>query len=729
MRNKKQRKKMLMLVLLLAVTVGFALLSTTLKINGIAGIKGNKWDIHWDENSIVETEGSVEAKTAAYVSDSAKKIVTFDVDLELPGDFYEFTLDAKNYGTIAGAVEQVKITFYDENDQEIEPEDMPDYIIYSFTHADGTAVQQGEILKPTKSRTYKFRIEYDSSLTELPSDTIPKLKPIIEPIFVPTTLPEHPKYNAGDIVYFDPVSTDPCNASTYNLTNINNGTSTCYKWRVMETNDSKRKDDITLQLDHSLIESEWGSAISTGPTTALSNLATATTTWSRVENLNYSYDSSNYTVNYGTLTCENGICTIGNNVVAGSSTTPVKARLITLEELQSIANLEATKSNCEISLDFTGSDTKYFSYDGINCSSTCGGGNRTLGWLNENSEYSYNYGTINNGYGSNIYGYHTITPNSENYVYSIHLGYVTNYAIATSYGIRPVIKVEKDNIVLGNDIPEENVVNTDNNTNEVFHPGDIVYYDPVTTNTCDSSTFDLTKAKQWQSFCFKFRVIETNDSANKTDIKLMLDHNIIAKQTINGGTILPEAYLGNIMGAINGPTSSWTRVPLLNYSYDTSIDGSILGQSYGTLSCTNGQCGLIKNNMKRNLIGNCRVRPITPEEVDALNVYYGENPTYTKLFSNDSSCGGGFSSINLSSNLYWLYENTTYNSQTHATNNEYGDNNWGYWTLAQNINMSNRGDFWIVDADNSQLRTASTGNSSKGYRPVITVPKSDVVKE
>ena len=37
-KNKKQRRVMLLLILILSITIGFALLSTTLKINGSASI-------------------------------------------------------------------------------------------------------------------------------------------------------------------------------------------------------------------------------------------------------------------------------------------------------------------------------------------------------------------------------------------------------------------------------------------------------------------------------------------------------------------------------------------------------------------------------------------------------------------------------------------------------------------------------------------------------------------
>ena len=51
----------LVTTVVLGITLGFALLSTTLKINGTAGIKSNAWNIHWDDRSVNVTQGSVSA--------------------------------------------------------------------------------------------------------------------------------------------------------------------------------------------------------------------------------------------------------------------------------------------------------------------------------------------------------------------------------------------------------------------------------------------------------------------------------------------------------------------------------------------------------------------------------------------------------------------------------------------------------------------------------------------
>ena len=175
---KKKKSKLLIILLILAISVGYALLSSNLKITGIAGINKNTWDIHWNDESIVETPGSVTATTPAYVSDQEKKIVSFTTELELPGDFYEFTVDAKNYGSINGILKNVVITFY-EADGTTKINTLPSYIKYSFTTANGTEVPNNQVIEAGQSKKYKFRIEFDKEATTLPSNP-EVIKPVIE---------------------------------------------------------------------------------------------------------------------------------------------------------------------------------------------------------------------------------------------------------------------------------------------------------------------------------------------------------------------------------------------------------------------------------------------------------------------------------------------------------------------------------------------------------------------
>ena len=181
-KTKKQRQIMFLLILIVGITIGFALLSTTLYINGIAGIKKNTWNVHWDDTSIVETQGSVTATTPAAVTDTNKTNISFEVEFELPGDYYEFTADAINEGSIDGIISNVEVVFYQADG--VTPYDtnnpLPSEIVYSLTHADGTAIAEDEVITHGGGTIgYKFRIGYNSQTTTLPAAPI-VVKPKIE---------------------------------------------------------------------------------------------------------------------------------------------------------------------------------------------------------------------------------------------------------------------------------------------------------------------------------------------------------------------------------------------------------------------------------------------------------------------------------------------------------------------------------------------------------------------
>ena len=167
MKNRKRRDYLgILLLLVVGLSVGYALLQTTLTINGTSKIKGNTWDIHFENLQV--TGGSVAIGTgdSAATIQSSTTDITYTVTLNEPGDFYEFTVDAVNAGTIDGMVESVTSKL---NNAPITT--LPTYLNYSVTYSDGVAISPNQYLKAGESETYKVRIEFnkDISVTDLPS--------------------------------------------------------------------------------------------------------------------------------------------------------------------------------------------------------------------------------------------------------------------------------------------------------------------------------------------------------------------------------------------------------------------------------------------------------------------------------------------------------------------------------------------------------------------------------
>ncbi|MBE6158192.1 MAG: hypothetical protein E7160_05340 [Firmicutes bacterium] len=104
--DKKQIYIALLFVVALAIGVGYAFLNSTLNITGNTTIKGNTWDVHFE--NFYTTSGSVTATSAGI--DTNKTAVNYTVTLQKPGDFYEFTVDAINKGTIDAMIGSVSNT-------------------------------------------------------------------------------------------------------------------------------------------------------------------------------------------------------------------------------------------------------------------------------------------------------------------------------------------------------------------------------------------------------------------------------------------------------------------------------------------------------------------------------------------------------------------------------------------------------------------------------------------
>ncbi len=152
MKSKKRKNNLLiLLMLILFISVGYAMLTTTININGTGKVKNAKWDVHFA--NIQVTDGSVTPMTAANITDDTS--AEFAVTLEKPGDFYEFTIDVVNAGTIDAMVGSFSKT----------PETVPDCVNYTVTWSNGETPKVKDGLAKGKTYQMKVRIEMLKDIT------------------------------------------------------------------------------------------------------------------------------------------------------------------------------------------------------------------------------------------------------------------------------------------------------------------------------------------------------------------------------------------------------------------------------------------------------------------------------------------------------------------------------------------------------------------------------------
>lgn len=183
--NKRQQKKGLVLMALLLlvtfISVGYAALSSSLKINGTSTIENPTWDVVIDDEdtdaidcpsgekctinpsnpeSLTPDDGTGDnAKGAIIWMDG--NTVYFKHVLSKPGDSFTFTTKFSNNGTIDAKVDTVTKSELNATAQR--------FMTYDVTYADGSTIKAGDLLKAGQDATFKVVVSYKSTVTTLPT--------------------------------------------------------------------------------------------------------------------------------------------------------------------------------------------------------------------------------------------------------------------------------------------------------------------------------------------------------------------------------------------------------------------------------------------------------------------------------------------------------------------------------------------------------------------------------
>ena len=158
-------RKILYLVLFIAVvsvftlSIAYAAMSAVLEIHGNSEVVASSWDIHL-ENAKVKS-GSVSANAPSISGTSS---VGFNVELNTPGEFYEFTVDVVNEGSIDAMIDSVVKTPDLTSEQ-------AKYIKYEITYENGESISTKQTLKKGTTTPIKVRVEYKKDLvaSDLPT--------------------------------------------------------------------------------------------------------------------------------------------------------------------------------------------------------------------------------------------------------------------------------------------------------------------------------------------------------------------------------------------------------------------------------------------------------------------------------------------------------------------------------------------------------------------------------
>ena len=167
-KTKRDLNILLLLIFIISLTIGYAILSSGLNILGTTTISSSKWDIHWENVTPTTNLDNANITTAATITDDTT--VTYAVKLDKPGDYYEFTVDAVNDGTIDGMISVFGNKVYAANGTT--EKQLADYLEYTISYSDGVSLATNQLLSAGESETYKVKIQFkeDIEASQLPSD-------------------------------------------------------------------------------------------------------------------------------------------------------------------------------------------------------------------------------------------------------------------------------------------------------------------------------------------------------------------------------------------------------------------------------------------------------------------------------------------------------------------------------------------------------------------------------
>ena len=165
--NIKDRKVLtlglcLVIVCVFTLTIAYAALNAVLTIQGSAQVTSSNWDLHLAKPKV--RNGSATTTVPSIITSST---VEFSTTLNMPGDFYEFTVDVVNSGSIDAMIENVVKT------PELTAEQAK-FLKYEITYQNRESITTRQLLAKETSMPIKVRVEYRKDLvaSDLPTGQV-----------------------------------------------------------------------------------------------------------------------------------------------------------------------------------------------------------------------------------------------------------------------------------------------------------------------------------------------------------------------------------------------------------------------------------------------------------------------------------------------------------------------------------------------------------------------------
>lgn len=157
MSKNKKKNLLIVLILIFFISIGFSVLSSSLKINGGSIISPMKWNVYFS-NLVEDSDNTVAAEKPATIQ-SGKTKISFDVHLDKPMDKYGFQFDIKNDGTIDAMIESIELYGFSVEQSK--------YIDYKVSYLNGQELNLYDMLKAGSTKKLHLSVLYKDNNVDL----------------------------------------------------------------------------------------------------------------------------------------------------------------------------------------------------------------------------------------------------------------------------------------------------------------------------------------------------------------------------------------------------------------------------------------------------------------------------------------------------------------------------------------------------------------------------------
>ena len=155
--RRRKRNKSIIFILILFISIGFAALTANLSINSGITFLPQSFNVYFANISVNQNSVNKNNPTLS----SSKKNITFTTSINEPGDFYEFSFDVVNDGTMDAAISEIVKSSLTETQEK--------YLTYTTRYYGEREIKVDDILHAGYKERIVVRVEYKYDVDEVVS--------------------------------------------------------------------------------------------------------------------------------------------------------------------------------------------------------------------------------------------------------------------------------------------------------------------------------------------------------------------------------------------------------------------------------------------------------------------------------------------------------------------------------------------------------------------------------